>query len=63
MTIFSFSDEALESLGDKISSPVETTEIMGIKRYEAQQTIQDSKRERRKDKNEDEHQNMNTCYK
>jgi hypothetical protein len=63
VTVFNFPDDALESLGGKISSPVETTKIMEIKEDEAQKRLQDSKKEsEEKAKNEDEHKNMNTCY-
>jgi hypothetical protein len=64
VTIFNFPDEALESLSDKISCPIETTKIMEMKRHEAQKRLQDSKKEsEEKDKTEDENQNMNTCHK
>jgi hypothetical protein len=41
---FNFSDEALENVGDKVASPVDTKKIKEIKGEEAQKLLQDSKK-------------------
>jgi hypothetical protein len=56
---FNLSDDALEALGDKISSPIDITKIKEIKGEEAQKRLQDSKKENEeKDENEGENENV-----
>lgn len=55
---FKLSDETLEALGDKISSPIDTTKIKEIKGDEAQRRLQDSK-EANKEMDEYEAENEN----
>jgi hypothetical protein len=55
---FNLSDEAFETLGDEISSPVDMTKVKEIKGDKAQKTLQDSKKENEeKDKNEEQNEN------
>jgi hypothetical protein len=59
---FNLSDEALETLGDKISSPVDITKVKELKGHEAQKRLQDSKKEN-EEKEENEGQNENILEK
>jgi hypothetical protein len=56
---FNLSDEAIEALGDKISSSIDITKIKQIKGDEAQKRLQESKKENEeKDENEGENEDV-----
>lgn len=54
---FNLSEEALENVGDKLSSPIDAKRVKEFKGDEAQRRIQDSKKENEdKDENEDDNE-------